>query len=182
MRFVDVVFAAVLAVAFVACEPPPPCPECPPPVAPRDAGPRDAGQPLPPAPRDGGHEWPDATVEECSEEEREAWAGFFRRLDFVEQHALCVAEPDCDATTCTASECIADRHRLPACSMATRLECLSRRCRDSCGAWQSAEGCRFCACSAGCLRELGVCSQCDARTRTCAPHAMRPELVWLVGR
>jgi len=183
MRFVDVMFAAVLAVALAACEPPPPCPECPrtPPVAPRDAGPTDAGQPSPPPPRDGGQELPDATAEECSEEERAAWAGFFRRLDFVEIVGRCHADPWCGEHRCAPTECIAQQAHTR-CIPTLVLSCAQASCAAACAQGATSSRCRGCMCARGCVHEPDICAACDERASECGPFAVDTSLILLVVR
>lgn len=179
MRFVDVMFAAVLAVALVACEPPPPCPECPPPVAPRDAGPRDAGQPLPPAPRDSGQERPEPR---CAEAEREAWSRFLRRPDLVDALLRCTSAANCGGSACSMRQCIETIAGAPTCQAGLDVECLVLECAQACGSSGSSERCRFCACETGCHSDGADCHHCDVDAARCAPFSLPPAVVWWLAR
>lgn len=175
--------AALALLGALACEPPPPCPDCPrtPPAVPVDAGPPDVGHSSPPVPRDGGQDWPDAGLE-CSGEDLEAWAAFFRRLDFVHVVTTCTAEPECGGRRCSPVECTAALGPRPGCAATPWFECLAHHCASACGASGSAESCRYCGCTSDCFGDLAICSACDSRVQGCAPFALRPELVWLIGR
>ena len=169
--------AALALLGVLACEPPPPCPDCPrtPSAGPRDAGPLDVGHSSPPVPRDGGHDWPDVGLE-CSEEDLEAWAAFFRRVDFVDVLTRCSADPNCGGEPCAPSQCVRVVARSGCSSAIERsFDCLATHCAEWCFSDAAASACRWCACVSDCAAEAGridPCRSCDESSRTCAPHRL----------
>jgi len=161
MRFVDVVFAAALAVALAACEPPPPCPECPrtPPAVPRDAGPRDAGQPSPPPPGDGGQDWPDGGAVECRTPPETSLSAAFWRLDLTRELWSCSVEHASSDWPGSCTGCASD----------VIYRCASISCREECGLTATSSACRACVCRS-CVMEPSVrelCVACDPTSDRC---------------
>lgn len=149
-----------------------------------DASEHDAG--------DAGEADADAeTPLACSPEDEAAWRAFHLSGNVVQSIGECFARDPvgCAKGLCPLDDCLREKAQVVACDtcVATEIQCVMTHCKGACGASDTDDSCRACACAHGCvaafdacaLEPLNVCSDCNETTCVNA-SVLPPELIMVV--
>lgn len=143
-----------------------------------DAGERDAGD----------AETPVA----CSLDDEAAWREFHLSGKVVQAVGECIAlyPLACAKKMCPLDDCLREKAGVTSCHecVTTEVQCLLDQCASACGANDTDDACRACACAKGCVEQfdgcaqepLDVCSDCDGTT--CANASLSPALIMVIVR
>ncbi|MFT3928224.1 MAG: hypothetical protein QM778_37190 [Myxococcales bacterium] len=126
----------------------------------------------------------------CSPEDEGNWRAFHLSGQLIQSIGACFAgNPSCAKGPCPLDDCLRDKAEVSACNecVTAEVECMVAKCTRDCGANDTNDTCRACACAKGCVaafdncapERLDVCADCDETT--CGNlSVLAPELIMVV--